>query len=164
MIYKTLHRKLKIEQHGPHLKPWMNSLRWSRRRSSSCFVLGNRRITLVINPVISHLLGNRVLFTLLFWRPACDNMRKSSRTFSCYSYFRRKALLAFCSKKIFTLKITAFISRNYLLLVYGNIYNYSQKILVFALKKTTSAICLRKLRSRSRYYYQSLVFTNFMVG
>jgi hypothetical protein len=25
MIYKTLHGKLKIEQHGPHLKPCMNS-------------------------------------------------------------------------------------------------------------------------------------------
>ena len=25
MIYKTLHRKLKIEQHGHHLEPWMNS-------------------------------------------------------------------------------------------------------------------------------------------
>jgi hypothetical protein len=25
MIYKALHRKLKIEQHKPHLKPWVNS-------------------------------------------------------------------------------------------------------------------------------------------
>ena len=24
MIYKTLHRKLKIEQHEPHRKPWVN--------------------------------------------------------------------------------------------------------------------------------------------
>ena len=24
MIYKTLHRKLKIEQHVPHRKPWVN--------------------------------------------------------------------------------------------------------------------------------------------
>jgi len=24
MIYKTLHRKLKIEQHEPHRKPWLN--------------------------------------------------------------------------------------------------------------------------------------------
>jgi hypothetical protein len=31
-----------------------------------------------------------------------------------------------------------------------NIYYYSQKILAFVLKKTTSAICLRKLRSRSK--------------
>jgi hypothetical protein len=25
MIYKTLHRKPKIEQHEPYLKPWMTS-------------------------------------------------------------------------------------------------------------------------------------------
>jgi hypothetical protein len=43
MIYKTLHRKLNIEQHELHLKP-----EWSEvpgKVSSSCFTDGTRRVT-----------------------------------------------------------------------------------------------------------------------
>jgi hypothetical protein len=49
-IYKTLHRKLKIEQHEPHLKPEVN---WCFGRvSSSCSTGITHRVTLVTNPVI----------------------------------------------------------------------------------------------------------------
>jgi hypothetical protein len=51
MIYKTLHRKLKIEQHEPKLKPWMNS---GDPEALAVPAPGNRRVTLVTNPVIIH--------------------------------------------------------------------------------------------------------------
>jgi len=44
-IYKTIHRKLKMEQHEAQLKPGMNS----GRVNKSCFTSGTRRVTLVIN-------------------------------------------------------------------------------------------------------------------
>jgi hypothetical protein len=47
MIYKTLHRKPKIEQHKPREKPGMNA----------CSTNGTRRVTVVTNPVISHTWG-----------------------------------------------------------------------------------------------------------
>ena len=43
-IYKTLHIKLKIAQHEPHLRPVI----------SSCSKSRTRRITLVTNPVLSY--------------------------------------------------------------------------------------------------------------
>ena len=45
MIYKTLHRKLKIEQH---------ELMCSGKISSSCSISGTRRATRVTNPMVSH--------------------------------------------------------------------------------------------------------------
>jgi len=45
MIYKTLHRKLKIEQHNPNK---------NTRGRNSCSISGIRHATLVTNPVISH--------------------------------------------------------------------------------------------------------------
>jgi hypothetical protein len=53
-IYKTLHRKINIEQHEPHQKSG-GELRCSGRVNSSCSTNGTRRVTLVTNhPVISH--------------------------------------------------------------------------------------------------------------
>ena len=52
MICKTLHRKLKIEQHGHHLEPWMNS---GDPEGVAVPVLHcATSCSLVINPVISH--------------------------------------------------------------------------------------------------------------
>jgi hypothetical protein len=61
-------------------------------------------------------------------------MRDSSRTFSYCSYFRRKAVLAFCTKKIFTFKITA-LFLEIICFWSTNIYYYSQNIFAFVLKK-----------------------------
>ena len=44
MIYKTLHRKLKIDQHEPHKKNW-GELVCSGRVGSSCSTSGTRRVT-----------------------------------------------------------------------------------------------------------------------
>ena len=52
MIYKTLRRKQKIEQHEPTKN--RSEFRCSGRVSSSCFTSGPRRLTVVTNPVISH--------------------------------------------------------------------------------------------------------------
>ena len=52
MIYKTLHRKLKIEQHEPHKNG--GEFKSSRRVNSSCSTRGTRRITLVTYPMTSH--------------------------------------------------------------------------------------------------------------
>ena len=52
MIYRTLHRKWKIEQHEPHDKN-KGDLRCSGG-SSSCSTIGTCRVTLLINPMISH--------------------------------------------------------------------------------------------------------------
>ena len=48
MIYKTLHKKLKIKLHEPHKKPG-RELGCSGRVGSSCFTSGTHRITLVPN-------------------------------------------------------------------------------------------------------------------
>ena len=48
MIYKTLHKKLKIKLHEPHKKPG-RELGCSGRVSSSCFTSATHRITLVSN-------------------------------------------------------------------------------------------------------------------
>ena len=53
MIYKILHRKLKIEQHAPPLKIGCE-LMCSGRVRRSCSTCGTRRVTLVTNQVISH--------------------------------------------------------------------------------------------------------------
>jgi len=58
-FYKTLHRKLKIKQHEPHLKPGLNSCVPECR--SSCFKCGIRRVNIVTNPVISHELGKHLI-------------------------------------------------------------------------------------------------------
>jgi hypothetical protein len=50
IIYKTLHRKLKIEQHELNENPWVNT-EWQR---SSCFTCGTRRVTLATNMGINH--------------------------------------------------------------------------------------------------------------
>ena len=50
MIYKTLHRKLKIEQY----KPIKTELRYSERIISSCSTSGICRATLFTKPVESH--------------------------------------------------------------------------------------------------------------
>ena len=52
MIYKTLHRKLKIWATWTQLKTG-GKLRCSRRVSSSCSTRGTRHVTLVTNLVIS---------------------------------------------------------------------------------------------------------------
>jgi hypothetical protein len=57
LIYKTLHSKLKIEQHEPHKKMEMNSGapgRVSRSSSSS----GTHRVTLIKNLLVNHEWGN----------------------------------------------------------------------------------------------------------
>ena len=65
VIYKTLHRKLQIEQHKHHLKPRMNSCYVSGRVSRSCSTSGTHRVTLVTNSVISHEWGNdRIVITI----------------------------------------------------------------------------------------------------
>ena len=48
IIYKSLHRKLKIEQHEPHKKSRMNSSKCSGRVGSSCF----RGVTVVIRSLV----------------------------------------------------------------------------------------------------------------
>ena len=73
-LYKTLHRKLKIEQHEP-TKTW-GQLRYSGRAISSCSTGGTRRVTLVTNPLISHecsLFVDRCLsvFAVFFWTLYC---------------------------------------------------------------------------------------------
>jgi len=61
-VYKTLHRKLKIEQREP-IK-YRGELRCSGRISSSCSTSDTCRVTLVKNPVISLECGNdREVFT-----------------------------------------------------------------------------------------------------
>jgi hypothetical protein len=62
MIYKTLHRKLKIAQHEP--TKIGDDRKCSRMVSNSCSTCGIRRVTLVTNPVISHESGkDRILIT-----------------------------------------------------------------------------------------------------
>ena len=51
MIYKTLHRKPKTEQH--HKYPW-GELRYSGRVSRSCYINDTPRVTLVKIPVVCH--------------------------------------------------------------------------------------------------------------
>ena len=48
MIYTTVHRKLKFEQHEPHLKPRVNSGA-PVRADSYCSTSGARRNTLIQN-------------------------------------------------------------------------------------------------------------------
>ena len=50
MIYKILHRKLKIEKHTPHQKS--DEDRWSGRVDISCSPSCNRRVTRVRSPWI----------------------------------------------------------------------------------------------------------------
>jgi hypothetical protein len=47
IIFKILHRELKIEQNEPHLKL---ELRCSERVNSSCSTCGTRRVTLCYKP------------------------------------------------------------------------------------------------------------------
>ena len=54
MIYKTLHRKLKIEQHKPTKTGGFLRCPLFVRESSPCSTSDTRRVTLVTNPVISH--------------------------------------------------------------------------------------------------------------
>ena len=64
-IYKTLHRKLKTEQHKPTLKT-EGELVFSRRVSSSCSTCDIRRLSLVINSMmknVSHECGNNPIVT-----------------------------------------------------------------------------------------------------
>ena len=64
-IYKTLHRKLKTEQHKPTLKT-EGELVFSRRVSSSCSTCDIRRLSLVINSMmknVSHECGNNRIVT-----------------------------------------------------------------------------------------------------
>ena len=62
MIYKTPHRKLKIEQHEPHKqRGWI----WVLRKSgSSCSSSGFHWLSLIISPVIGHERGmDRIIIT-----------------------------------------------------------------------------------------------------
>jgi hypothetical protein len=52
MIYRTLHRKLKTEQHETHKH--RSEIGYSGRVSSSCFNSGTRRVTLVTKLEINH--------------------------------------------------------------------------------------------------------------
>jgi hypothetical protein len=52
-IFKTLHRKLKIGQHEPHIKTG-GELMCSGNVDSSCSTSGTRRVILVTKPVTSH--------------------------------------------------------------------------------------------------------------
>ena len=58
MIYKILHKKIKIKQHSPPLKIGCELVYYGRVRSScsTCgsSTCGTRRVTLVTNQVISH--------------------------------------------------------------------------------------------------------------
>ena len=62
-IYKTFHRKQKIEQNEPHLEPVVK--RWcSGRISSYCSSCDNRRVTRVASPVTSYEYGkDRIIIT-----------------------------------------------------------------------------------------------------
>ena len=65
MIYKTLHRKIKIEQHE-HEPDWnRGELRCSGRVSSSCSTSSTLCVTVVTNPVINHEWGqdDRIVIT-----------------------------------------------------------------------------------------------------
>ena len=53
MIYKTLHGKLKIEQHEHHIKLEVNS-GCSGKVTSSCSTSDTHCVTLGTNPVLSH--------------------------------------------------------------------------------------------------------------
>jgi hypothetical protein len=53
MIYKTPHRKPKIEQNERDKKN-RGEFRYSGSVSSYCFTSGTRRVTLVTNPVINN--------------------------------------------------------------------------------------------------------------
>jgi hypothetical protein len=59
MIYKTLHRKQKIEQQRNPLKP-EGELRCSGRVGRSCFTLNTRRVTI---DVPSQNINNNTTFT-----------------------------------------------------------------------------------------------------
>jgi len=56
MIYKTLHRKLKIEQHNPHQKPDLNARVQEGQAVPAPQVAPVLliHVTLSTNPVISH--------------------------------------------------------------------------------------------------------------
>ena len=62
-IYKTLHRKLKIEQHKHNKKLWWTQVLRKgkqlvfRKGKQLLFHYGAGRVAPVINPVISHALG-----------------------------------------------------------------------------------------------------------
>jgi len=60
MIYKTLHRKLKIEQHDP--TKIEGKLRYGQV-SSSCSTSDTRRFTLVAHPMIFHEYGQDRIMT-----------------------------------------------------------------------------------------------------
>jgi len=60
MIYKTLHRKLKMEQDKPH-ENIEGELVYSIRVSSSCSTCGTRRVTLNTKRVASHERGNNLI-------------------------------------------------------------------------------------------------------
>jgi hypothetical protein len=53
MFYKTLHRRLRIEQYEPHNKNG-GELNDVRKVTISCFNGDTRRVILVTNPVTSH--------------------------------------------------------------------------------------------------------------
>jgi len=64
MIYKTVHRKLNIEQHEPNYKTW-EKLTCFGRESSSRSTCVTRCVSLVTNPDVSHDGGkDRIVITI----------------------------------------------------------------------------------------------------